>query len=148
MKGIHRNKKGFSLIEVMVAMLVITVGLLGLSAMQATALKGSSLGGNMSSANNIARDVAERIFKNASNAGAYDRMDTLGGLSPNCPQMSPIPACQRDFIDWQASVGNFSEGRLQITSTVNLNFDLVLVTISWSDLMGEHAVRLPLQVAP
>jgi len=142
------HTKGFTLIEVMVAMLVITVGLLSLATMQATALKATSVGGNMSVANNMARDAAERLFKNASNIGAYDGMDTLAGVTPNCPNLVPSPVCQQDFTDWQASITNLPQGKLQIISLVGGNFDSVLLTVSWTDIKGSHNLRLPLQVAP
>jgi len=142
------NKNGFTLVEVMVAMLIITVGLLGLTAMQATALKATGMGGNTTVANNLTRDVAERIFKNASNVGAYEGMDTLSGATPNCPTLNPPPVCRQDFIDWQASASNLSQGRLRITSQVVAGFDSVLVTVSWQDAMGNHNAILPFQVAP
>ena len=148
MFSLIRNTKGFTLIEVMVALVILEFGLLGLAAMQAQALRATSMGGNVAIANTIARDVAERIMKNALNVGAYDLMATNTGLRPNCPNLAPPPVCAQDFNDWQNTITNLPQGVLQISSTVGATFDTVVMTVSWQDGMGSHSINTPIQVAP
>ena len=148
MFSLFRNTKGFTLLEVMVSLVILEVGLLGLAAMQGQALRATGMGGNVAIANTIARDVAERIMKNARNVGAYDLMATDTGLRPNCPNIAPPPVCEQDFTDWQNTITNLPQGVLQISSTVGAAFDSVIMTISWQDGMGSHSINIPVQVAP
>jgi len=56
-----RQQSGFSLIEVMVALGVLSFGLLGIMLMQAQAMQQGSRGKHQSAALSIARDVYEQI---------------------------------------------------------------------------------------
>ncbi len=61
---------GSSLIEVLVTLLVFSVGLLGLAAMQLNALQGSADSGQRSQAVWLAQDMAERIRANPEGSAA------------------------------------------------------------------------------
>ena len=142
------GKKGFTLLEVMIALLILEIGLLGLASMQTQALQAIGMGGNMAVANTMARDVSERIMKNAKNVGSYDLMNTSTVAKPNCPNLTPAPVCAQDFSDWQNSITNLPQGVLIITSAVGATFNTVTVSVSWLDSFGSHSVNVPLQVAP
>ena len=53
---------GFTLVEVMVALVVITIGILAVNAMQIVAVRGNSSANGLSSASNFAMDQVEEIF--------------------------------------------------------------------------------------
>ena len=142
------NANGFTLLEVLIATLVLTFGLLGLASMQAQAIRSTGQGGNMSLANNMVWNAAERIHRNAANVGAYNGMNTSTGAKVNCPNIAPAPVCANDFSDWQKAITLLPNGLLQISSVVGTTFDTVTVSVSWSDAVGSHAVSLPIQVAP
>lgn len=55
------TEQGFSLIELMVSMVVLSVGLLGLAALQGTAINGNQHGSTISQATALAQDVVEQI---------------------------------------------------------------------------------------
>lgn len=148
MKHHWRKQKGFTLLEVMISLLILEVGLLGLAGMQTQALQATGMGGNMAVANTLARDVSERIMKNARNVGSYDLMNTSTVALPNCPNLTPAPACAQDFSDWQNAVTNLPQGVLLITSAVGATFNTVTVSVRWLDSFGSHSVNIPLQVAP
>lgn len=61
---------GSSLIEVLVTLLIFSVGLLGLAAMQLNALQGSTDSGQRSQATWIAQDMAERFRANPEGTAA------------------------------------------------------------------------------
>ena len=56
--------RGFSLLEVLIALVVLSVGLLGLAALQAEGLRGSSTAQNRFQAVRLAADIAARIRAN------------------------------------------------------------------------------------
>jgi type IV pilus modification protein PilV len=89
-----RNKdQGFSLIEVMVAMMILTVGLLSLAQMMVVATQSNSLSGRMTSCSALAKEQLERIkaapfytdpaalLRNPILAAGGDVNATVGGYS-------------------------------------------------------------------
>jgi type IV pilus assembly protein PilV len=63
--------KGFTLIEILVAVLVMALGLLGLAGLQANGLKNTQLAYNRSQAIHLAQDIADRIRANSDAVGTY-----------------------------------------------------------------------------
>ncbi|MEW6682431.1 MAG: type IV pilus modification protein PilV [Nitrospirota bacterium] len=138
---------GFTLIEVLITIFVLTVGLLGLAALQAQALRASGSGGAQTTANALLRNVADRILYNAGNINAYSGMDTSSGARPNCPVLIPAAVCQQDFTNWQSSVAALPSGRLTIAVVAGATFNTAVATVTWQDRMGGHTVTIPIQVA-
>jgi len=80
------KQHGASLIEVMVALLIFTVGLLGLAAMQLNALQSTTDSGQRSQAAWLMNDLAERMRANPD--GTLDNYRA----APNCAAL-PAPVC-------------------------------------------------------
>jgi type IV pilus assembly protein PilV len=93
--GRLRNKKGFTLLEVMITMVIFAIGLLGLAGMQVMAIKGNSFGQEMTAASTLAQNQLEEMRQNAGalangndtvidkNGVTYTRTWTV---TPNTPQ--------------------------------------------------------------
>lgn len=64
-----RRQRGFSLLEALVSIVVLSFGLLGVAGLQATSLKYSRDARNQSVAVNLAREMAEMIRSNARVSG-------------------------------------------------------------------------------
>lgn len=95
MSGPHvPRQSGLGLIEVLVALVVVSFGVLGMAGLQLTGMKHSSGGFNRSKALLFAENMAVRMRVNGPGvaAGAYDDFDTAdwGG---NCA-VRPDPYCQ------------------------------------------------------
>ena len=56
-----RGKEGFSLIEVLIALVILAVGLLGLALFQTTAIKGNAISSKWTVATELAQDRLERF---------------------------------------------------------------------------------------
>lgn len=65
------NQKGVGLIEILVALLVLAIGILGFVALQYRAVEATSEAINRVQAMNIARDMAERIRANRDGFATY-----------------------------------------------------------------------------
>ncbi|MFB9146969.1 type IV pilus modification protein PilV [Halomonas alkalicola] len=65
----HQSESGFTLIEAMIALLVLTVGLLGVAAMQLKALQGAHAAYQRSIASLAAQDAQERLWEAMAAAG-------------------------------------------------------------------------------
>jgi len=74
MSLINRQQSGFSMIEVLVSILVIGVGLLGLSGLQIASMKGANNAHSRNVASLLAFDIAERMRGNplGVQGGFYD----------------------------------------------------------------------------
>ncbi len=130
-----RPQSGFSLIEVLVAVLVLGIGLLGLAALQATALRNnqSALERSQGVVNTYSMLDAMRANVDSARAGAYAM-----------PETCTVPAAagtlvEKDKRAWiqmiQANLGDTACG------TVTCNGGLCTVTVTWDDRRGKGGVE-------
>lgn len=73
---LSRASRGFSLIEVMVAVFVLSIGLLGMAALMATSLRNNQSADYRSQAVNLAHDAIDMMRANAPNTRRYARAYT------------------------------------------------------------------------
>ena len=76
----HCRQAGFSLIEVLVTMVVLSIGLLGVAGMQASGLRNNHAVYTKTQATNLAMDMAERIRANPKGRANYVGFDTSGTI--------------------------------------------------------------------
>ncbi len=126
-KNPSKNLSGFTLLEALIALLVLSIGLLGLAALQANALKLNHGAYNRTQATFLVQDMMDRLRANRiaaqegrCNVGMGDQI-TGGGL------------CQADVNDWQVSfVRNFlpeGEGKIDCATetevcTIEVQWDI------------------------
>ena len=86
----RKPASGFTLLEVMIAVFVLAVGLLGVAGMQMIGLRNNNSAALRTQAVFLAQDIADRMRANptAVAAGAYDDDEGL----PSCPDTSCVPA--------------------------------------------------------
>lgn len=117
---------GFSLLEVMIAMAIISVGLLGVALLQSTSLRGTQLTNERSQATMLVYDMLDRVRANRANAAAYGLVregNFVGdGRTGQCAPAAAVPA-QRwaaDRVDWVCAVRRAlpeARGRVTITGS-------------------------------
>ncbi len=118
--------RGFSLLEVLIAVVVLSIGLLGLAGLQANGLRGNYSAYLRSQATFYANDIIDRMRANRNNAlaGAYDL--TVGGT----PNTSGTAIADMDLTEWRSQVtNNLPSGA---SSTV-MNGGIVTVVVQWDD---------------
>jgi len=107
-RNIHshwRYTKGSTLIEVLIAAIVVGIGLLGIAALQLKALQGSSNAQYRSDATDIAWMISDRIRANLPALEDYDGETTVSCDSP------PDPVCAMK-PDSGTAVGNCSTAEM------------------------------------
>lgn len=67
----RRSLRGFSMIELLVALLVLSIGLLGVAALMATSMRNSQSANFRTQATNLAYEITDAIRANLINAGRY-----------------------------------------------------------------------------
>lgn len=106
------NNKGFTLIEVMIAIVVLAIGLLGAGAMQVAAIKGNANSSNLTEATNLAAAQVENILSwSAGDARLADnenvpftRVGILGLVGPGNNTMRVV----NDVADNSTSIEDYT----------------------------------------
>lgn len=122
-----RAQEGMTLIEVLVALLILTVGLLGAAAIQLNALKYTDSARMTSQASFIAYDMMDRIRANA--AADYSIAPPASG--------NPGVTRDQDLFDFNANIVN-SLGATA-TGSVSVDQHLYTITIAWDDSRAANA---------
>jgi len=112
-----KRQRGLGLIEILIAVLVFTVGMLGLAGMQLTAKRAGYEATQRSVATGLARDILERMRGNPDQLTAYgatnigDPNAPLDAPSTNCFTTSCTPAqlASYDLVDWENLVAGTTE---------------------------------------
>lgn len=122
----HSRVAGFSLIELLVATVVLAVGLLGVAALQSVALKSSRTALHRSYATFYAYDIIDAMRVNrpaAVEAGAYDI--NLG------EDADPGTIAGNDLDDWKTALARDlpeGDGAVQVTNPSRAH-----ITIQWRE---------------
>jgi type IV pilus assembly protein PilV len=135
-----RKASGFSLVEVLVALLVLSIGLLGLATLQTFGLKYNQQSYQRTQAVYQAYDIVDRIRANPTGktntcydsvaAGATAVTGTCAGTFKDCESSSCTPneLANYDINKWNTANQNLlSQGRGAISTSNNRR----TVTISW-----------------
>ena len=133
-----KHNSGFSTIEVLVAVLILAIGLLGVAAIQTTALKNNNSALQRSQATMLAYFMMDAMRANRSVAiiGSYDLAKTCvapatGSLITN-DQNAWINALKGDPSNGIYSLGNASTTCGEISCAVNT----CTVKVYWDDSRG------------
>lgn len=115
----HRQA-GFTMIEVLITVLVLSIGLLGLAALQATGLKESQMAYMRSQAVLLAYDMADRIRANPIQSGQYD-VD----LTPDAGSVA-----ESDRNEWNANLALLPDSTGDVQDNGGGDFT---ITIRWNE---------------
>ena len=128
------TEKGFTLIEVLVAMVVFSVALLGLEKMHLTAIQVNTIANRLTQASTLAQDKAEQLL-----AMSYDDpllADTTAPGSvtsyPNAGHPDPTPPPPGYTVSWEVDTDVPSTGLKTINVFVTWNNLKVSKTFSLS----------------
>jgi type IV pilus assembly protein PilV len=160
-----RGEKGFTLMEVLISATVLSIGVLGMAAMQGVSFTKNVDANDLSIVTNIASDMMERIQNSRRFAWAYNNLNTVGpgnclaGGIPAPPPPAPFPSSilsiaatrkvQGDCVQWRALV--LASNLLNVQGTVTVapvlpissNSAAVQVTVrvQWNDRAQGQRLR-------
>jgi type IV pilus assembly protein PilV len=116
----RRRDRGMSLVEVMIAMVVLSFGLLGVAALQVRAITEGSGGQHLSSASAIASNRIEELSRQAWDAAVLT--DTAGAWTA----ATPVTAMDQTYARSERITNNTAD----VTTTTIKNIE---VRVNWSD---------------
>lgn len=128
-----KKNTGFTLIEVLVAMLILAAGLLGLAGLQASGLRQNQNATFRSQATASAYDLADRIRANSGQIGTY--LAPAAALNGNCLAVAGnCPALQmanHDMAEWNAALLTMPGGG--VGSIVQTAPGVYTIYVNWDD---------------
>jgi type IV pilus assembly protein PilV len=122
---------GFTLIEVLISLLVLSIGLLGLASLQATSLRFNNDSSAQTQATYLANDMADRMRANVSVAATYP--GKAGAQDNTCYSpggCSPSAMAGNDIYEWDQAVATLPAGQGTITNAGN---GLFRITVMWDE---------------
>ena len=125
-----RRQIGMTLIEVLVAVLILAIGLLGAAVIQLNALKYTDSSRMTSQASFIAYDMLDRIRANSA-------VDYSWGRAERAPASSASASVRDlDLHDFEANILGFAGASAK--GSVSVSAGEVTVSISWDDSRGAN----------
>ena len=139
----HPTQRGFTLVEVLVALIVLTIGMLGIAALYLDTLRASRQALVRTQAVNLAADIADRIRSNRTVANAYD-------CAGACAAGEGVGAMAiADINAWRTAVGaQLPGGTASITYTAALPNapDIYVIALSWTEVGYANPLTYQLRV--
>ena len=152
MRAQTSNRKlnaGFGLIESLVALIVISVGMIGIAALYGQGLRASGTALYRTIAVNLASDMADRIRVNRRGNSAYGGAAADGSCDPGGDtDCSPATMAAHDLFVWQAQVAAQlpnGVGQVEFTGTTPPTYT---ISVDWTEVGDdvpphEITVRIP-----
>lgn len=123
---------GITMIEVLIALLIFAIGLLGVAGMQTLALKSTNNSNARTMVNLHAYEIAERMRANMSAAedGEYDGINAVSGVTNCMPSCSPAELAALDGDEW---ISNLQADVPTATASVAYANGTATITINWTE---------------
>ena len=132
------RQQGFSLVEVMVALVVLSVGMLGIAGLYVTSLRSGGGAIYRMQAVNLASDLADRIRANpganVAYMGAAANNNCYGAGAALC---LPPAMAANDLLVWNTQLANILPNGLGVVNAVvvpgSANLYAYTITITWNE---------------
>lgn len=145
----HPAQRGFTLVEAMVALVVLAVGLLGIAALYVESLSASRSALLRTQAVNLAADMADRIRANRVAGIAYAAGTADAGTETvACETTAGCTSAElaaHDVFRWKATATALLpgfQGEIDFTDALP---DVYVITVSWSEPEGAATFALRIE---
>jgi type IV pilus assembly protein PilV len=137
-----RKDSGFSMVEVLVALVVLAIGLLGIAALYLNSLQSGRTAIYRTQAITLAADLADRIRMNRSAQAAYGSLfadaEAVVGSCSTTGGCSDADLASTDLANWKAEVAEQlpnGEGQVVVTAPVAAGEPATyVVTVRWAEI--------------
>lgn len=129
-----RRPKGFTLVEMLVALVVLSIGLLGVAALQLTSLRNNHSSAMRTQATFLAYDIIDRMRANRQDAMDGNYVTDFGD-----PASEEDTVWANDIAAWKTNIANTlpaidNEGETEVADgSIAQNGNIFTITIRWAD---------------
>jgi type IV pilus assembly protein PilV len=137
------RSRGFTLVEAMVALLVLSIGLLGIAALFIESLKAMRTSVYRTQAVNLATDLADRMRANRLPANAYD----CGGACAAAEGGNAVAIA--DINAWITSIAAelpSGAGGVTYTAATAVTPDIYVISVTWTEVGQAAPIAYQLRV--
>lgn len=130
-----RHGRGFSLIEVLIALIILSVGMLGIAGLYVQSMQAGRTSMFRHNAVTLAGDIADRIRANPSAGTAYT---ATAGADKSCVNdvvdCLPADMAAHDIYLWQQQADDsLPNGRVTVTHDGDLVLPSYQITVGWDE---------------
>jgi type IV pilus assembly protein PilV len=149
----RRYQAGFSLVEVLIALVIMSVGMLGIAGLYVQSLQAGRTSMFRHNAVTLAGDVADRIRANPTAGVAYNHAANATGTDNNCVTggviCNPANMADNDIFLWQAQADDtLPNGAVDIVFNAGVNPPTYQITISWDEPGEQPTYIINISVLP
>ena len=140
------NEKGYSIIEVMIAISILSIGILALASMQVAAMRGNSFAGGVTEGSTWALDQIEKLMSLPwTDPSLQDAdLDGAGGLDDMDFDNNSTTKADADF---QVTKGRYAIHWNVANNVVTNNTRTVNVIVTWTEHGAQKSVSIQRVVA-
>lgn len=137
------GQSGVGLIEVLVAILLLSIALLGFAKLQLETMQDQRLSYSHTMAQVLATNLSERMHANTKGISGYAVTDiadraSSGGCAIGC---GPAALAAQDLDDWQEAIDESALTRGN--ADIAISGRQVTITIEWQDALSDALVQQP-----
>lgn len=145
-----RQQRGFSLVEVLIALVIMSVGMLGIAGLYVQSMQAGRTSMFRHHAVTLAGDVADRIRANPRAGNAYI---TAAGVNNNCVASTvvctPTQMAENDILIWKAEAADIlPAGDVTIVFNGGVTPPTYQITVSWNEPGANPTYVITIPVLP
>jgi type IV pilus modification protein PilV len=130
------REQGFTLIEVLVAIVILTFGLLAVGSMQVSAIRGNFMGGNTSIALSLASQKMEDLLNKDYNDAELN--DSNPGNNGNLSSITSVE--RQESLSEDGGAGTFFRRIINIANQNSPTTKSIMVIVTWEN--NKHRVSI------
>lgn len=132
----RRHAEGFTLVEVLIALIVISVGMLGIAGLYLHSIQAGRTSVFRHQAITLAGDIADRIRANPAAGVNYQAVGQDNGCVNGTVNCTPTEMAQNDIAIWDAQAADSLPGgqvAINFTDNGGVTPDTYQITITWTE---------------
>jgi type IV pilus assembly protein PilV len=139
-----RAQKGFSLIEVLIALIIMSVGMLGIASLYVQSMQAGRTSLFRHNAVTLAGDVTDRMRANPTAGVAYEGAGADNScIAPNTVTCNNVQMAAQDVLLWdQQALDSLPNGNVAITFDDTITPPVYTVAITWDEPVGQQAYTI------
>lgn len=145
---LRQDAKGFSLVEAMVALIIISTGMIGVAALFGQGLGASRNALYRTQAIHLAADMGDRIRVNRLGGLAYNSDAADRECGPGGETCTPQQMAEHDLFTWEPRVAELLPSGVGTVAVAAGNPPTYTITVSWQEtgIVGATNYILTIQV--